>query len=206
MMQIRWLGHSCFKVTSHHSTVIFDPYGNGSVPGLKDIHESAQLVLCSHLHHDHGATDTISKEEGVCEFTVDTVETYHDDQKGALRGTNTIHIISDGMYRLAHLGDLGCQMEEGQLEKLENLDVILVPVGGYYTINGHQAAQLIDRLHPSIVIPMHYRSDTFGFDVISTVDPFLSHCNNVKVVNTCELDHLEEYRNCTVVLQPELAE
>ena len=97
-------------------------------------------------------------------------------------------------------------MEEGQLEKLENLDVILVPVGGYYTIDGHQAAQLIDRLHPSIVIPMHYRSDTFGFDVISTVDPFLSHCNNVKVLNTCELDHLEEYRNCTVVLQPELAE
>ena len=206
MMQIRWLGHSCFKVTSHHSTVIFDPYENGSVPGLVDIHESAQLVLCSHLHHDHGAIDTISKEEGVCEFTVETVETYHDDQKGALRGTNTIHIISDGTYRLAHLGDLGCQLEEEQLQKLENLDVILIPVGGYYTIDGDQAARLIQRLHPSIVIPMHYRSDTFGFDVISTVEPFLSHFDHVRVLDTSTLEDLEAYRDCTVVLRPELVQ
>lgn len=205
-MQIRWLGHSSFKVTSDYSSVIFDPYENGSVPGLKDIHDSAQLVLCSHHHHDHGAVDTVEKEGGTCTFTIDTIETYHDDQKGALRGNNTIHILSDGTYRLAHFGDLGCWLEEKQLEKLMHLDVILIPVGGYYTIDGHQAAELIKRLHPSIVIPMHYRTDTFGFDVISTPDPFLSHFDNVQVLDTCTLEDIETYRNCTVVLKPQLAQ
>lgn len=123
-----------------------------------------------------------------------------------MRGTNTIHIISDGTYRLAHLGDLGCQLEEEQLQKLENLDVILIPVGGYYTIDGDQAARLIQRLHPSIVIPMHYRSDTFGFDVISTVEPFLSHFDHVRVLDTSTLEDLEAYRDCTVVLRPELVQ
>ena len=205
-MKIRWLGHSCFKITSENSSVIFDPYENGSVKGLKDIHDSAQLVLCSHYHHDHGAFDSVKKEEGTCCFTTETIETYHDDLKGALRGTNTIHIISDGTYRLAHLGDLGCQLEEEQLQKLENLDVILIPVGGYYTIDGDQAARLIQRLHPSIVIPMHYRSDTFGFDVISTVEPFLSHFDHVRVLYTSTLEDLEAYRDCTVVLRPELVQ
>lgn len=84
--------------------------------------------------------------------------------------------------------------------------MILIPVGGYYTIDGDQAARLIQRLHPSIVIPMHYRSDTFGFDVISTVEPFLSHFDHVRVLDTSTLEDLEAYRDCTVVLRPELVQ
>ena len=203
-MKITWLGHSCFKVVSDGGSVIFDPYENGSVPGLDDIHTSAQLVLCSHLHFDHNAVETVQKEDGTCAFTVETIETFHDDQQGALRGTNTIHIISGGTYRIAHLGDLGCQLEEQQIEKLKHADVVLIPVGGHYTIDGDEAAALIQKIATSIVIPMHYRSDSFGFDVISTVKPFLSHFDNVVELNSDTLEDIESCRHKVVVLQPQL--
>ena len=181
-MKITWIGHSCFKIESNGFTLILDPYEDGYVPGLKPLRESADMVLCSHDHGDHNAKDLVAISEGqACPFTITTIDTFHDEVQGAKRGPDTIHIIDDGKVRIAHLGDLGCELEEGQIEQLKGLDVCLIPVGGYYTIDGKQAAELVHLIHPRIVIPMHYRDDKagFGFDVISTVEDFADCMDSV---------------------------
>jgi L-ascorbate metabolism protein UlaG (beta-lactamase superfamily) len=204
-MKITWIGHSCFKIESDGYTIITDPYEDGYVPGLKPLRESADMVLCSHEHGDHNARDLVEIRKGsVCPFTVETIDTWHDEVKGAKRGPNTIHIIEAEGIRLAHLGDLGCELEENQIRKLEKLDVCLIPVGGHFTIDGKQAADLVHRIQPKLVIPMHYRDDRagFGFDVISEADDFTKCMDSVVTLGECSLstDRLPDAR--VVVLQP----
>ena len=181
-MKLTWIGHACFKIESNGYTLILDPYADGYVPGLKPLRENADMVLCSHEHGDHNAKDLIEITEGESSpFTITTIDTFHDEVQGAKRGLDTIHIIDDGSFRIAHLGDLGCELEEDQIELLKNLDVCMIPVGGHYTIDGKQAAELVHRIQPRIVIPMHYRDDKagFGFDVISTVEDFAESMDSV---------------------------
>lgn len=205
-MKITWIGHSCFKLESDGYTIITDPYADGSVPGLKPVRESADLVLCSHEHGDHNARNLIKVRKGkTCPFTVETIETWHDEVKGAKRGPNKIHIIRDGKVSIAHLGDLGCEPDKSQIEKMKNLDVCLIPVGGFYTIDGKQAAQLIRMIQPKLVIPMHYRDKKagFGYDVISTVQEFTDHMDSVFVTEESSIstDQMPKYQ--VVVLAPE---
>lgn len=204
-MKITWIGHSCFKIESKGYTIITDPYEDGFVPGLKPLRESADMVLCSHEHGDHNARSLIKIGEGqTCPFTVEKMETWHDEVKGAKRGPNTIRIVNDGDIRLAHLGDLGCEPEEEQIQKLRGLDVCLIPVGGHFTIDGKQAAKLVQLIKPRLVIPMHYRDSKgrFGFDVISTVKDFTKHMDSVHVMEDSWIstDQMPEYQ--VIVLMP----
>lgn len=107
------------------------------------------------------------------------IETFHDPQGGKLRGPNKIHIITLGGKRIAHLGDLGHELSQEELARLKNLDVILIPVGGHYTIDAGQAAVLAKAVEPAIIVPMHYRERTAGWDVTSGVQPFLDHFGQV---------------------------
>ena len=204
-MNITWIGHSCFQIESGGYTVITDPYEDGYVPGLKPLRETADMVLCSHEHGDHNARKLVKIRKGqACPFTVEKLETWHDEVKGAKRGPNTIHILDDGDIRLAHLGDLGCMPDEDQLEKLKNLDVCLIPVGGHYTIDGKQAAELIQQIRPVLVIPMHYRDSRagFGFDVISTVKDFTDRMDSVQVAEDSSLSTEQMPEQQVVVLTP----
>lgn len=174
-LTLTWMGHSCFQVSLNGYTVVFDPYEDHSVPGLRPLDVSAHQIFCSHNHHDHNATQIVRllpKMESP--FHVTTLSTFHDLEQGRLRGENTIHILEGGGFRLAHFGDLGCPLVPGQLQFLGQLDVALLPIGGFYTIDPMQAKKLIDDLQPRVVIPMHYRSSSFGFDVLATVEEFLS--------------------------------
>ena len=172
-MTITYLGHSCFKVESRGYVVVLDPYEEGSVPGYGPVREEADAVLCSHGHRDHGAVGCVTLRQGeVSPFAVETIHTWHDDRQGALRGPDTIHILDDGQCRVAHLGDLGCELTPEQKEKLKGLTALLIPVGGYYTIDAAQASALADELSPAVVIPMHYRGEGFGYDVIGPLEDF----------------------------------
>ena len=107
-MKITWIGHSCFKIESAGYAIITDPYEDGYVPGLKPLRESADMVLCSHEHGDHNARNLIKIKEGQkCPFTVETIDTWHDEVHGKKRGPNTIHILEAEGIRVAHMGDLG---------------------------------------------------------------------------------------------------
>lgn len=171
-MRISWLGHSCFKIESGGSSLVLDPYSNGAVPGLAPLRAEADAVYCSHDHRDHGAADLIALTGRPCTLTVETIDCFHDEKQGALRGKNRIHIVSDGTVRAAHLGDLGHIPDKTALEALRGVDALLIPVGGYYTIDADTAAALCGRIEPRVVIPMHYRLGPMGYDVIAELSAF----------------------------------
>ena len=200
-MTLTWLGHSCFLAESQGFRLILDPYEPGSVPGYQPISAQADQVLCSHEHRDHHGVDQVTlRQGGVSPFTVETISTWHDDQQGALRGPNTIHILDDGQCRIAHLGDLGCQLTAAQKDQLKGLDALLIPVGGYYTIDASQAQALVQSLPPRIVVPMHYRSDSFGYDVIAPLEDFLALRGDVVRYSSNTLELTPDTPSQTAVL------
>ncbi|MCC8164199.1 MAG: MBL fold metallo-hydrolase [Lachnospiraceae bacterium] len=204
-MKITWIGHSCFKIEKEDYAIVVDPYEDGSVPGLKPVRENADLVLCSHEHADHNFRGGVTLSGRTkMPFSIEKVSTWHDEVKGAKRGNNQIFIIDDGENRIAHLGDLGCELMPDQLQKLRNLDAVMIPVGGFYTIDARQAAELVRRLKPRIVIPMHYRSDRdqYGYDVIGTVDEFTELMDSVTTIPGSEIETASALRAQVVVLQP----
>ena len=199
-MMIEYMGHSCLRLKDFQDTgykVLFDPYKKGSVPGYRDLGDEgrANLVLCSHEHDDHCGMDNVNVEpyEGECPFEVEKIESYHDPEHGALRGNNTIHIVtlkSTG-EKIIHYGDLGMDIDEllteENLAKLSGADFAFIPVGGYYTIDAEQALELIDRTKPKVGVGMHFRSDLCkcGYDVLETEMDFLT-----KAMETC---HTSQY-------------
>ncbi len=173
-MRITWLGHACFMVEHEGYRVVIDPFRD--VPGFADVSVEADMVLCSHGHFDHAYTDGVTLREGRANpFTVETVETFHDEEGGALRGKNTVYILRAGGLKLVHLGDLGHRLTREQAEKLWDCDVLMVPVGGTYTVDHAGAISAQAWLLPRVTIPMHYRGGDFGFDNIDTVEEFLNY-------------------------------
>lgn len=200
-VRITWLGHACFKVEFGEYAVVLDPYQDGYVPGFGPVRETAQLVLCSHDHADHNFTEAVKlepKEPSPLQITKLTV--CHDDKGGSLRGKSTIHILDDGKLRVAHLGDIGCELTAEEKEKLSGLDAVMIPVGGYYTIDAVQAKKLVDEIRPRVVIPMHYRGENFGYDVLGTVDMFADLCEVVVNYPGAALEVSEETQPHVAVL------
>lgn len=183
---IQWLGHSCFKITAKGSSVVLDPYADGTVPGLSPLHISGGQVYCSHEHPDHNAADLVKPENDYhhSPFAVQVFPSYHDNVRGLRRGKNNLTLLEVNGFRLAHLGDLGCKLTSEQEEALRGIDVLMIPVGGYYTIDAEEAANLSIKLSPRVVIPMHYRSETFGYPVIGVLDEFTKRMKNVVVYDT----------------------
>ena len=107
---------------------------------------------------------------------VTPLESFHDGERGQLRGPNTMYLLEGGGVRAAHLGDIGCMPEPSLLERLQGLDAVMLPVGGHYTVGPQEAQAIVEAIQPRVVIPMHYRSERFGFDVIGPVEDFLKIC------------------------------
>lgn len=188
-MKLIWNGHSCFTLHSGSTTIVLDPYDNGYVPGYSVLSLQADAVYCSHGHNDHGAAHIVALSGEPCPIPVTTLDTWHDEVQGAKRGANRIHIFTCEGMRVAHLGDLGCELTPEQVDTLHGVDVLLIPVGGFYTIDAKQAAGIVAQLAPRIVIPMHYRSDTFGYEVLSGVNDFLALCpGTVTRLDTNEME------------------
>ena len=190
-IQIQWLGHSCFRVECQGYVIVLDPFSPGSVPGCKDIQNvEADQVLCSHEHGDHNyRAGVILREDGPENpFTVTALPWYHAGQQGAQRGPNTIYVLEAQGLRVAHFGDVGCMPSQEVLDQLQNLDAIMLPVGGHFTVGPQEAMDIVKAIQPRVVIPMHYRSDEFGFEVLGTVGAFLDVCG--KWVH-CDTDTLE---------------
>ena len=200
-MIIAWLGHACFKLEYDGYAIVVDPYADDFIPGLAPLRVSANQVLCSHDHGDHNFEAGVALEgKEASPFAVTEIDTYHDDQEGALRGTNKIHIFEAGDLKVAHLGDLGCELMEDQKEQLKDLDAVMIPVGGFYTIDAVQAKKLVDEIKPRVIIPMHYTGENFGFDNIAKLDPFTDQCDLVVEYPENELALTKETEAHTAVL------
>lgn len=184
-MNIIWYGQSCFKIQTRPQrgaeeiTIITDPFSKEV--GLRPFQGSANIVTVSHSHYDHNDTSSIKGEPFVIDsageysvsgVTVVGIESFHDDKKGTERGRNTIFTIETEDIKICHLGDLGHVLEEKQLDYIGEVDIVMVPVGGKYTISASQAEKVVAKLEPKMIIPMHYKLPELSID-LDTEEPFI---------------------------------
>lgn len=182
-MIITWQGHSCFKIQDKIGpegvTVVTDPFNKET--GLKVPNFEADIITVSHDHKDHNNTDALrgmpfviscAGEYDFKGVLVEGIDSYHDDKKGEERGSNIMYRIEIDDISVAHLGDLGDILDNTQLEKLVGTDVLLIPVGGKYTIDAKKAVEVISQIEPRIVIPMHYKTKDVKYD-LDPIDKFI---------------------------------
>ena len=194
MAKITWAGQSCFQISvsnsrDHSADIVIDPFDEET--GLKVPNFSADILLVTHQHHDHNNIKTIKGEpflaEGPGEYEVKGVfiqgiPAFHDDKEGKEKGLNTIYTIEAEDIRFCHLGDLGQkQLTDEQVDKIGNVDVLMIPVGGEYTISSQEAQRIISQIEPRIVIPMHYKLPKLKAD-LDDVNKFLKTMGKPSVV------------------------
>lgn len=164
-MEITFLGHASFRIKGKKATLVTDPYDSEMV-GLKYPKVSADIVTISHAHADHNKKEAVKDvkryvegpgEYEIAEVSIFGYPSYHDDKKGSERGPNTIYKILMEEISVVHLGDLGHKLPEKLVESLGDIDILLIPVGGEYTIDAVKAAETVRVLEPKIIIPMHYQ-------------------------------------------------
>ena len=195
-MKIQFLGHSCFKLTeSTGKSVITDPYsgiGYELPEGLE-----ADAVTVSHEHYDHNATEAVKTEriirgDGFFELdgvTITGIKSYHDQTEGSERGENTIYKFRmDGM-EICHMGDIGEDCSAELIEMLLPVNILLIPIGGNYTVDAERAKEYVDRIMPDVVIPMHYKSKHLNID-LERAQGFLDLFDEENV-DVCRKDVLE---------------
>ncbi|MFZ5559740.1 MAG: MBL fold metallo-hydrolase [Patescibacteria group bacterium] len=191
-MKIAWYGQSCFKLlvktnNGEKITVIIDPFSKEI--GLNPPRGSADIVIVSHNHYDHNNVKSVSGElfiiDGPGEYDIKKVfikgiYSFHDNSEGKERGINTISVIEAEDMKICHLGDLGQkELSDKQLEKIGEIDILMVPVGGIYTINGSEAVKIINQIEPKIIIPMHYKIPGLNIK-LNPVEKFLEEIGGEK--------------------------
>lgn len=196
-MKIKWLGHASFLITSDSGVrVVTDPYARGGGIEYGPIQETAEIVTVSHKHQDHNNVGAVKGKPTLVDVAgtrnvkgVDLlgVSTYHDGAKGAQRGPNIVFCFTMDGLRVCHLGDLGHELDAAKAKEIGTVDVLLVPVGGFYTIDCGQACSVCEVLKPKVVIPMHVKTAKCDYP-IAGVEDFLKGRKNVKRVAGSETE------------------
>jgi L-ascorbate metabolism protein UlaG (beta-lactamase superfamily) len=181
ILKISWLGHSCFKIEDDGGKVVVtDPFAESvgyPAPKIR-----ADVVTVSHEHYDHNNVKALKGDPAVVRgpgkktaagIEFEGIASYHDDRGGKLRGKNTIICFEMDGVRVCHLGDLGHQLGEKEAEALGEVDVMMIPVGGTFTLDAEGAKKVIGQIKPKIVMPMHFKTPALTFEV-DTADRFLS--------------------------------
>jgi len=194
-MKIQWLGHACFLLTSSSGVRVltdpFDPSVGYPVPSVE-----ADIVTTSHQHSDHNYTQAVkgafqlinsAGSYSVKGIDVLGVDTFHDDAGGAKRGKNLIFRFTIDGLTVAHCGDLGHPLSPEQAQAVGPVDVLIVPVGGYYTIDALTAKGVAEQLKARLTVPMHFKTPVMDFP-ITTVDPFIEAMGGAQRAGTTEIE------------------
>jgi L-ascorbate metabolism protein UlaG (beta-lactamase superfamily) len=185
-MKIKYLGHSCFVITSATGIkIITDPFDAAYVSGdgsrYEEIAEAADIVTISHNHVDHSNVNVVTGKPEVVRRVGATevkkvefkgIATYHDKTEGSQRGSNIVFCFEVDGIMVCHLGDLGHKLSDEQMAAMGKVDVLLIPVGGYYTIDASVATEVCNQLKPGVIIPMHFKTEKCCFP-IAGVEEFL---------------------------------
>ncbi len=183
-MKLEYYGHSCFKLIGEDGlSVLFDPFGGIGYELPKGI--SSDAVLVSHGHFDHANVSAVKNSQVFLGETnvdykyikISSIKSYHDEVFGKKRGDNYIFIVEMEGKTVCHLGDIGMPVEQFDFSKLPKIDVLLIPVGGNYTIDGKTAVKYVEKINPKIVIPMHYKTRFLNVDV-HTEEEFMENVTN----------------------------
>jgi len=217
-MELRWYGHACFLITTEKSTkIITDPYepGFGGKILYGPVPDKADIVTVSHDHGDHNYVEGLPGKPQVIKgpgrheakgMVFEGIATYHDESGGSQRGTNTIFTFVADDIRVCHLGDLGHVLREQEVRAIGGVDVLLIPVGGFYTIGPTEATRVVTQLSPKFVVPMHFQTDKCKLP-IGPVDAFLEHKRTVKKIDGSRYSLTKKDLRAgleVVVLQPAL--
>ena len=176
-MKIHWLGHASFLIKTGDKTIIMDPFDEEV--GYEIYDKEVDYVTVSHDHWDHKGEHLLKGEPAIIDTVGDFVypdvsftgfASYHDKEQGSLRGTNIIFRVAAEGINLVHLGDLGHLLSEEQMKVLGEVDILLIPVGGTFTIDAKEAYELVNKLKPQVVIPMHYQTPHLSFQLAPVED------------------------------------
>jgi L-ascorbate metabolism protein UlaG (beta-lactamase superfamily) len=178
-MDINWLGHSCFRIRGKQATIVTDPFPPDL--GYTLGKTTADIVTVSHQHHSHSYDKDIGGDPRVIagpgEYEIKGVmiigiATFHDADGGKIKGKNTVYLIEIDGITVCHLGDLGHVLTTEQVEEIDDVDMLLLPVGGGSTLNAATGAEVIRQIEPKVVIPMHYKTPALKRE-LAPVDSFL---------------------------------
>ncbi len=199
-MKIKWLGHSCFVLeTKDGIKILTDPYesgGYGGAVGYGKIDEEANIVTVSHSHADHNSVESVPgkfdvvKDESQRNFNginIRGVKTFHDNCGGKARGENIVYVIEAEGLNICHLGDLGEVLSDEKAQEIGSIDILMIPVGGHFTIGPADADAVAEKLDPKIVIPMHYKTEVLDFP-IAPVDEYLENKKSFEVLDSYEIE------------------
>lgn len=194
-MKIKWFGHSCFLLTSENGVkILTDPFDDQVGYKLPEV--EADIVTTSHGHYDHSAVDVVKgdfihiERAGVFEekgIKITGISTFHDEVRGTKRGKNVIYVFEIDGIRICHCGDLGHTLNSEQITKIGEIDVLLIPVGGVYTIDASQAVEVMESLNPVITIPMHFQTSALKFS-LGTVDEFIAAAKGGERIQKQEIE------------------
>lgn len=177
-MEITWLGHSCFKIKGASLVLITDPYSSDI--GFAFSKTKADIVTVSHNHFDHNNISAVGGDpfviDGPGEYEVQGINitgipTFHDEKQGQECGRNTVYLIEMDELRICHLGDLGHILSNETLEKIDGVDILMIPCGGVFTINSEKAQEVVNQINPKVIIPMHYKIEGLNIN-LEKVDQF----------------------------------
>lgn len=197
-MKIKWNGHASFTITAADGTVIVtDPYDPNGYEGALQygvVDDRADIAVVSHDHADHnyveglkGSPHVVKGTENVKGIEIKGIETFHDESEGSERGKNLVFIINVDGISICFCGDLGHQLSQEEINSAGKIDILLVPVGGFFTLDAEGASKLVEAVKPGLIIPMHYKTSKCGFP-ISDAAPFLSLMKDVKKQNKSEVE------------------
>jgi L-ascorbate metabolism protein UlaG (beta-lactamase superfamily) len=200
-MFIKWLGHSSFLITSQDGKkIITDPFHNGHGLNYNPLDESADIVTSSHEHGDHNNVKAIKGNPIILTdpgnntlkgIDIKAIPAFHDETGGSQRGNDLIFCFKvDGM-NLCHMGDLGHQLNQQQISQIGPVEILFIPVGGFFTINAQQASMVAQAIKPRSIFPMHYKTPKTEYP-ISGIDEFLKNKKNVRRINSAEIEIKKE--------------
>jgi L-ascorbate metabolism protein UlaG (beta-lactamase superfamily) len=208
-MEITWFGHSCFLIKDKDGRkLLTDPFDN--TIGYNLPNESVDVVTVSHHHFDHDYTTELPGVPNVldkcgyfnlCDIPISGIPSYHDTVKGAKRGENVIFVFEMDSLRLCHLGDLGHSLSADDIDKLGKIDILFIPVGGNYTINGKEASSIAKTINAHIVIPMHYKTPDLTFP-LEGVEDFVTNMKDAERIQdyTLNVENVPESFNNVKIL------
>jgi L-ascorbate metabolism protein UlaG (beta-lactamase superfamily) len=194
-MKVKYLGHSSFLITADAGVrIITDPYHTDENLTYGEIRESADIVTVSHDHFDHnnvaavrGNPEVVRGSARVKGIDFKGIPCYHDDAGGTMRGGNTIICFEVDSVRVCHLGDLGHRLSDEQVAGLGEVDILFVPVGGFFTIDARAATEICDRIKPRVVVPMHFKTDK-SLPELAAVEDFIHGKADVDRLDSSEIE------------------
>ena len=197
MLQIRWHGHSCFEITND-VTIVTDPHDGKSI-GIHAPSVTGDIILVSHDHYDHNSVKSVEKDgskvvtdarkRNISNVEIKGIESFHDECCGEKRGDNIIYKFTMENITFCHMGDLGHDLEEDTIQKIGDVDILFIPIGGTFTLDAKQAWKIIKKVKPRITVPMHYKIGGLSLP-ITGIEPFLeeSKYEIIKVGNEIDIE------------------